>query len=304
VSKKSRREQRRLQEQRRSAGQRRTPSQARRAPEPRRPRQKPSFWRGPWPIALILGAIVGLVILFIVISRITTPPPSANTSPPADPTVISEVTHVSSAVTDAVGTAGAPDPLAHKTATLLTGAGGKPEMLYVGAEWCPFCAAERWAMVVALGRFGTFSGLHFTTSADAPEVFPGTHTLSFYGSTYTSAYLDFVPVEQEDRNRKTLQSPTAQQQQLMQTYDPDGSIPFIDIGNQYTMVGQGVLPNSLQGLSWQQIASSLSNPDSPVTKAIVGNANYLTAAICKLSGAASAPICRDPTIAQIAGQLP
>jgi hypothetical protein len=65
-----------------------------------------------------------------------------------------------------------------------------------------------------------------------------------------------------------------------------------------------VLPNSLQGLSWQQIASALSNPDSPVTKAVVGNANYLTAAICKLSGAANAPICRDPTIAQIAGQLP
>lgn len=303
MSKKSRRDQRRGKTQRPTTDQHRAPQQ-RRQPEPRRARHQRSFWRGPWPIPLSLGAIIGLVILFVVISRITTPPPSANTSPTADPTVISELTHVSSAVTAAVGTGGAPDPLTHKTATLLTGAGGKPEMLYVGAEWCPFCAAERWAMVVALGRFGTFSGLHFTTSADAPEVFPGTHTLSFYGSTYTSAYLDFVPVEEEDRNHKPLQSPTAQQQQLVQTYDPDGSIPFIDIGNQYTMVGQGVLPNSLQGLSWQQIASALSNPDSPVTKAIVGNANYLTAAICKLSGAANAPICRDPTIAQIAGQLP
>lgn len=269
----------------------------------RRPPSQASFWRGPWPIALSLGGIVALVIIFIIISRATTPPPSATGSPTADPTVLSELTHINSSVIDRVGTGGAANPLTHQSATLLTGAGGKPEMFYAGAEWCPYCAAERWAMVVALGHFGTFSGLGTTTSSSA-DVFPDTHTLSFYGSTYRSTYLDFVPLELEDRNHKPLQAPMAQQQQLIQTYDPAGDIPFIDIANQYTMVGEGVPPDSLQGLSWQQIAASLSNPDSPVTKAIVGNANYLTAAMCKLPGAANAPICRDPTIAQIAGQLP
>src|SRR5215471_17073708 len=33
--------------------------------------------------------------------------------------------------------------------------GGKPEMLYIGAEYCPYCAAMRWSMAVALSRFGT-----------------------------------------------------------------------------------------------------------------------------------------------------
>lgn len=275
----------------------------RRPPEQRRPRQQPSFWRGPWPIALSLGGIVLLVIIFIVISRATTPSPSANTSPTADPAVVNQVANVSTAVIDRVGTTGTANPLTHQTTTLLTGAGGKPEMFYAGAEWCPYCAAERWAMVAALGHFGTFNGLRTTTSSST-DVFPDTHTFSFSGSTYTSIYLDFVPLELEDRNHKPLQSPTAQQQQLISTYDPNGSIPFINIANQYTMVGQGVLPNSMQGLTWQQIASSLSNADSPVTRAIVGNANYLTAAICKLPGPANAPICRDPMITQIAGQLP
>ncbi len=27
--------------------------------------------------------------------------------------------------------------------------GGKPQIVYMGAEYCPYCAAERWAMVVA-----------------------------------------------------------------------------------------------------------------------------------------------------------
>src|SRR5438270_1263439 len=33
--------------------------------------------------------------------------------------------------------------------------GRKPVFLFVGAQYCPFCAAERWAVVKALSRFGT-----------------------------------------------------------------------------------------------------------------------------------------------------
>ena len=31
---------------------------------------------------------------------------------------------------------------------------GMPEMLYIGADYCPFCAITRWGMIVALMRFG------------------------------------------------------------------------------------------------------------------------------------------------------
>ena len=46
---------------------------------------------------------------------------------------------------------------------------GKPGVLYIGAEYCPFCATERWAMVNALGRFGTFSGLKITNSSTTDQ---------------------------------------------------------------------------------------------------------------------------------------
>ena len=46
-------------------------------------------------------------------------------------------------------------PLTATTGQPALTSGGKPEILYVGAEYCPYCAAERWAMVVALSRFGT-----------------------------------------------------------------------------------------------------------------------------------------------------
>ncbi len=78
--------------------------------------------------------------------------------------------------------------------TALT-SGGKPEVLYLGGEYCPYCAAQRWAMVNALSRFGTFSGLT-TTHSSSTDVDPNTPTWTFYKSTYTSNYLVFTPVEE------------------------------------------------------------------------------------------------------------
>ena len=33
-----------------------------------------------------------------------------------------------------------------------------PEVLYMGAEYCPYCAAQRWSTIIALSRFGTWAG--------------------------------------------------------------------------------------------------------------------------------------------------
>jgi thiol-disulfide isomerase/thioredoxin len=284
------------------------PGGARRPQGQARGRQSSSFWRGPWPIVGTLAGIVLLVVAFILISRSQGSPPAAtNPNPTADPTVVTELTHVSSAVSDAVGTGGAANPLTRTTTgTLLRGPDGKPEFLYIGAEWCPFCAAERWSMLVALSRFGTFHGLHFTTSSSA-DVFPNTPTLSFTDSTYQGAYLDFDPADIENRDHKPLRALSPQETQVWQTYDAAGDIPFLDIANRYTAVGQGVPASLLQGMTWRQIAGALSNPNSPVTRAIVGNANYLTAAICKIlepADVAAAPVCSSATITQIAAQLP
>ena len=48
----------------------------------------------------------------------------------------------------------------------------------------------------------------------------------------------------------------------------------------------------LAGLSWSKIASEVkNNPSSDVAKAIVGTANYITAAICKMTGNQPASAC-------------
>ena len=101
-------------------------------------------------------------------------------------------------VFDSVG-ASAPATDLGALPTVLTGqpvlkSAGKPEVLFVGAEYCPFCAAERWPLIVALSRFGHFTGFKNMQSAQL-SVFPDTQTFSFVGSTYTSRYLAFTGVE-------------------------------------------------------------------------------------------------------------
>jgi len=185
--------------------------------------------------------------------------------------------------------------------------GGKPEVLYIGAEYCPFCAAQRWAMIVSLSRFGTFSGLT-TTHSSSTDIYPNTPTFTFYGSKYTSKYITFTPVETETVTEAPLQTPTAAQDALQAKYDPGTSagspIPFIDIGNKYVQVGNltQYSPSQLAGKTWSQVAAALTQPSSTIAKGVLGSANYMTAGICELTNNQPASAC-TPAIKALEGNF-
>ena len=260
-----------------------------------------------------MAAVAAVVLIFIVLGALGSPSTSTPITPlPTAPaSVVSAVTGVTTQVADTVGSGGVSNPLQAlpTTAAKLTGSDGNPEVFYLGAEYCPYCAAERWSLVIALSRFGTFTNLRTTTSSGT-DVYPNTHTFSFYGASYSSQYLDFVPLETATRDQaQTLQTPTNAQDVLIETYDTSpyssktGGIPFVDFGNVYVASGSAVNPQYLAGLSWQQIASDLSDPTSTVAQAIIGNANYVTAGICKLTGDQPALVCGDTVIAALESQL-
>jgi len=231
--------------------------------------------------------------------------------------VVTTVTSVPASALDTVGD-GSGSVTAKPTSisgTALT-ANGKPEVLYMGAEYCPYCAAERWAMIVALSRFGTFSGLATVHSAAAngagnAEPYPNTPTWTFVHATYTSKYLTFSSVEEQTNipdsatgTYTTLQTPTKAQEALVTKYDSSsgGAIPFVDFGNKYLISGASYSPQVLAGLSWATIASDLSNPNSAVAKAVDGTANYITAAICQLTGNQPASAC-TATVKSLESQI-
>ena len=185
---------------------------------------------------------------------------------------------------------------------------GKPEILYIGAEYCPFCGAQRWAMIVSLSRFGTFSGLK-TATRSSSDTDPNTPTWSFYGSKYTSPYINFTSVEETTNERQgnssntsvpyvTLQKPTSAQQALLNQYDPgangySGAIPFIDMGNKIRRGRQHVPVRSYRHRrqELEPDRRALTQPNSAIAKGVLGSANYMTAGICKLTNNQPASAC-------------
>jgi thiol-disulfide isomerase/thioredoxin len=187
--------------------------------------------------------------------------------------------------------------------------GGKPEVLYMGGEYCPYCAAERWALAAAVSRFGTLSGLSLIHSSPA-DVYPSTPTLSFAKASYSSKYLAFVPVEWygEAADPSTpfghvyLQQPTAQQQALFARYG-GSSIPFVDIGNRYLLPQVQYVPSALAGMSWTQVAAAMRDPSSTDAKDIDGAANMITAAICALTHGQPGGVCHATGVKAAAGSI-
>jgi hypothetical protein len=283
--------------------------------------------------------VLAVVLVFVIVKlNSKTSTPSASASATASPqgltngptgsalaAVVSKVTSVPASALNAVGDGGG--EFSGKVQTI-TGnpspltLNGKPEMLYIGAEYCPYCAAERWAMVVALSRFGTFSGLATVHSAVSDgggnqEPDPDTPTWTFVHAKYTSPYLAFSTVEQftnipdsSNGGYTNLQSASKAQLALLTKYDAPpyiasadaGSIPFMDFGNKYVSLGASYDPGVLSGLTWSTIATDLSNPSSTVAKAIDGTANYITAAICKMTGNQPASACTS-TVQSLESQL-
>lgn len=263
----------------------------------------------PWARVAIPGAVV--VVIVAVLALVATSGGGGGKKTSSGPdrvaasaTIVSQVNNVPAATFDQVGVVqGLRAPSAVKSTALSSG--GKPEVLYLGDEWCPVCATERWPLAVALARFGTFSNLQLTKSSSTDSD-PDTNTLSFTGSTYTSPYLAFDPIEMQDRNgNKLVPTPTAQLS-LEQSLGATG-VPFVDFAGKYVLNTASYNPGVLSGLTWQQIASDLAQPSDSqgrnVQLGIVGSANQLSAVLCKLTGGQPADVCTSTGVKVAAAAL-
>jgi hypothetical protein len=184
---------------------------------------------------------------------------------------------------------------------------GKPELLFVGSEACPFCAVERWGMIVALSQFGTFSDLHLMQS-DTQER-PAIQSFTFAGSHYRSRYIAFVPVEAFSNVRKgfgyaPLQRLSGQERALVRRFDPQTQVPLVDVANRFVKVDSTVRPTLLAGMSWTGVARSLSRPSSIAAQAISGEAEVLTAEVCAVTHGRPGSVCSRPIVAQYQAALP
>ena len=284
--------------------QRRTPTPSTSGP-PGRPKPLPRFSAG--TLAFGAVAIVVVVVLVVVILAVTggkrnNGGANANNFPPvttADPAVVQALATVPTSTIDAVGTGG--NSVAGEVFTVKKDQpplkiDGKPGAIFVGGLFCPLCGADRWAMVQAFSRFRDVHG----TPAD--DVLAGGQR-SEHGDVRLHPHHVLEPV------RRLLAGRALRQRHLLPAgaddqraaHRPAG--PFIRqvrhgrVGPLLQHREQGVRsvghvrPGLLSGSTWSQVAAALSNPKNPITQAIIGSANYITAGICAVDGQQPANVC-------------
>jgi hypothetical protein len=290
-----------------------------------RPPSRPVPRRSPTSL-LTWGAValVLVIVVVLVVIKISGGGPSPTTGPPPTPasaSVVADVTGVPASVYDTVGINSSVAPIDAPVVTT-----GQPKLTYTspsgatmpgvyfyGAEYCPYCAAERWAIITALSRFGTFKGLDNMQSSGT-DVFPNTQTFTFAQATYTSKYIVFRPqeyysnqVNSSDAGYQILQNFKGDEAALVRKYDSstyfpgslqqgENGFPFIDIGNK-VLSSSSYSPSLLQQVTRQEIAAGLNDPKNPVTQAIIASANYLSAGVCAIDGQEPASVCTGKGVA-------
>ncbi len=261
---------------------------------------------------LALGLIIVAICLLgaLVLVRDNSGPSTTSTVEmfsPAPSSLVSTVSTVPASVYDAVGTSSpavpvlAPLPAGNGSAPLwLATAGGGPPLpvvFFYGAEFAPYAAVQRWPLILALSRFGTFQQLGMMQSSDT-TAFAGVSTFTFWNVHYSSKYVILEAVERYSSLNPTggrylgLQTPNAREAAAVATYGAGAnSFALTDVANRYVLNGASFAPGVLAGLSQSQIAGNLATPASPLTQAVVSAANEITAGICAVDGDRPDAVC-------------
>jgi Domain of unknown function (DUF929) len=217
------------------------------------------------------------------------------------------MTSVPTSVYNAVGVTSpanpvqAPQPAGSGNAPLwlatVNGGPPLPVVFFYGAEFAPYAAVQRWPLILALSRFGTFNQLGLMQSS-ASTAFANLSTFTFWNVSYTSKYLILEPVERYSSLDPTggrylsLETPDAREAAAIASYGQSSdTFALLDVANRYVLNGASFTPGVLAGLSQSQIAGDLTTPASPLTQAVVTAANEITASICAVDNDKPGSVC-------------
>jgi len=169
---------------------------------------------------------------------------------------------------------------------------GKPIIVYIGGEYCPYCGFQRWPLILSLMRFGNLTGLEFMQSS-ATDVFPNTYTFTFLTAKYTSPYFYFQSFEQVDRNEEPLQTVPSNYTGVFADYG--SGYPYINFANKYVISGPFYVPSLFTGLNWTQIIQQIGS-NTELSDQVQAATNTITAVICSVDGSQPASVCGNSAI--------
>ncbi len=265
----------------------------------------------------IAGATVAIVVLIavsIVFVALQSDPEDVNGQQGAalNQSTFTDLTTVPASVFNEVGAGSAQNGPRTIDAEELT-ADGKPRIIYVGAEFCPYCASQRWALIVALSRFGEWENLHSSYSGPAPEIYPNTPTVTFRGATYSSDYVSFTGYETHSNRMingqwEPLDKLEGEDKTIYETlngpdYTERSGIPWMTIGGTSIQGGASYRSEPLMGRSHAEIAAALHDPTTELAQGVNGAANLLSAQICRVTDNQPTDVCESAGVKAAEGLL-
>jgi len=209
---------------------------------------------------------------------------------------------------------------------------GKPSVIYLGAISCLYCSENKWAMALALGRFGKFNALFKGYSAfsdyDLPTIYwaPAEYNTSSavdFGDFYNSSYINFISIDYASPIRQGFAIQPLSY--FIQKAESTGSAPYVAAlqlisklnnfqGTPYTIWGRFVVPGAdavdlgnvnpsqppipLEYMTHEQILSQLAHPNNMFAWREYAAADLYIAMTCA-SINNKAPICTLPAIQKI-----
>lgn len=212
---------------------------------------------------------------------------------------------------------------------------GKPTVIYFGSITCIFCGENRWAMALALGRFGSFSSLYYGYSSfgdgDLPTLYwrPDLYnnaTINI-GNFYNSSSISFISLE--DSNPITAGFNLQALPRIYSELNSTGNTAYIDAfnyilainsfqGTPYTIWGKYVVggadavdfgnttPSSstlpLANMTHQQVLAQLANPNDQFAWTEYAGADVYIALMCASTNN-NAQVCSLPVIPKIESKL-
>jgi hypothetical protein len=214
---------------------------------------------------------------------------------------------------------------------------GKPSVTYLGAISCVYCAENRWAMALALSRFGGFQQLFLGYSAlndgDVPTIYwaPAHYNSTqgvVFGNFYSSRYINFLSIEYSSPITKGfMMAPLSYfQQEAVALGNPvyrNATQTIIGLrnyaGTPYTIWGKFSVPGAdasnfgdadpmattsipMASLTHDQVLSLLAHPSTPFAWNEYAAADFYISLICA-SMTMPAPVCSLPSISTMVSQV-
>jgi len=175
---------------------------------------------------------------------------------------------------------------------------GRPILVFVGADYCMYCAIQRWSLVMALLRFGNFTGLDYMYSSVSDGNYA---TFTFSNSSYHSNYIVFQPYEVYDRAGNALKTLPTNYTSVFQAVGKS-SFPFLNFNDEFTISGAILDPSILGTMNQTKIISSI-QAGGTLGSEIRESANLITAVICKTTGGSPESVCGQSSISTVTDAL-